>query len=142
MTYAAQDDLVTRYGSDLLIELTDRSEEPTGQIDTAVVEKAATGTDALIDGYLQGRYQLPLVETPPLLREVAEALTIYKLHRYAASDMIADQHKAALTTLEKIAKGIVKLPIAGVEPAAKPGNGVRVTDRERPLTASSLKGFI
>lgn len=142
MTYAAQSDLVTRYGFDLLVELTDRGEEPTGEIDAQVVEKAASGAAALIDGHLQGRYKLPLSETPPLLREVAEALTIYKLHRFAPSDKIGDEHKAALTTLDKIARGIVKLPIAGVEPATKPGNGVRVADRERPLTAASLKGFI
>ena len=142
MTYATQNDLVTRYGIGLLVELTDRAEEPTGEIDAQVVEKAASGTDALIDGYLQGRYVLPMSATPPLVRELAEAITIYKLHRYTPSEKIVDEHKAALVTLDKVAKGVVRLPIAGVEPAVKPGKGVRVTDRERPLTAASLKGFI
>ncbi|UWQ31337.1 DUF1320 domain-containing protein [Leisingera sp. M527] len=142
MAYAAQDDLVTRYGQDLLVELTDRGEEPTGEIDADVVAKAISGTDALIDGHLQGRYVLPMAETPPLIRELAEQITIYKLHRYTPSELIKDEHKAALATLEKIAKGTVRLPVAGVEPATQPGNGVRVTDRERPLTAKNLKGFI
>lgn len=142
MTYATQPDLVTRYGSGLLVELTDRGEEPTGEIDGLVVDKAASGTDALIDGYLQGRYVLPLAETPPLIRELAEAITIYKLHRFSPSEKIEDEHKAALVILDKVAKGIVRLPVAGIEPAVKPGNGVRATDRERPLTAASLKGFI
>ncbi|QBR36034.1 DUF1320 domain-containing protein [Leisingera sp. NJS201] len=142
MAYAAQDDLVTRYGQDLLVELTDRGEEPTGEIDADVVAKAISGTDALIDGHLQGRYVLPMAETPPLIRELAEQITIYKLHRYTPSELIKDEQKAALATLEKIAKGTVRLPVAGVEPATQPGNGVRVTDRERPLTALNLKGFI
>ncbi len=142
MPYTTQDKLIDRYGESLLIELTDRAEVPTGQIDAAVVTGAITGAAALIDGHLQGRYVLPLSETPPLIEELAEAITIYKLHTYSPAEKIKDEYKDAKETLDKISAGKVRLPVQGVEPVTQPGNGVRVNDRERPLTPDNLKGFI
>ncbi|UWQ31289.1 DUF1320 domain-containing protein [Leisingera sp. M527] len=142
MAYTTLGKLAKRYGDSLLIELTDRADEPTGQIDDTVVVGAIEGADALIDGHLQGRYVLPLAVTPPLIEELAEAIVIYKLHTYSPEGKIKDEYKEAKETLDKISSGRVRLPVAGVEPATQPGNGVRVTDRERPLTAKNLKGFI
>ncbi|MDE4175798.1 DUF1320 domain-containing protein [Phaeobacter sp. PT47_59] len=142
MAYTTQDKLIARYGESLLVELTDRAEVPTGLIDAATVTDAIGGAAALIDGHLQGRYTLPLSETPPLIEEVAEAIAIYRLHRYSPEEKIKDEYKDALSTLGKISDGKIRLPIQGVEPATKPGNGVRVTDRERPLTAANMKGLI
>ncbi|WP_027237249.1 gp436 family protein [Leisingera caerulea] len=142
MTYSTQDKLIKRYGESLLIELTDRAEVPTGQIDPTVVTDAITGAAALIDGHLQGRYVLPLSETPPLIEELAEQIAIYKLHLYEPDAKKVEEYKDAKATLRQIAKGEVRLPVQGVEPATQPGNGVRVNDRKRPLTPDNLKGFI
>ncbi|MVO16851.1 gp436 family protein [Parasedimentitalea huanghaiensis] len=142
MAYTTLAQLNDRYGERLVIELTDRDEAPTGVTDTDTVDQAIEGAAAQINGYLQGRYALPLAETPPLIKDLAEAIAIYRLHIYSASDKIEAEHKAAVAALRDIGNGTIRLPIAGVEPKGSGGTGVRITDRERPLTAQNLKGFI
>jgi len=142
MTYASQDDLVERYGTPMLVDLTDRADPPAGTIDDAVVAGALADTDASIDGYLLGRYVLPLSVTPPLLRDLAITIAVYKLHRDTVSNKIAADYANALKTLALISSGTIRLNVAGVEPPASSGTGVRTTDRDKPLTSDSLKGFI
>ncbi|MEY9358955.1 phage gp36-like protein [Bradyrhizobium yuanmingense] len=142
MTYATQAELVERFGETMLIDLTDRADPPAGAIDAGVVADALTDTDAMIDGYLLGRYLLPLAATPTLLKDLAKAIAIYKLHRDAVSDKIRSDYEDALKTLRLIASGDIRLNVAGVEPASSGANGVRTTDRPRDFTPDNLKGFI
>ena len=142
MTYATQAELVERFGETMLVDLTDRADPPAGAIDAGVVGDALTDTDAMIDGYLLGRYQLPLASTPALLKDLAKAIAIYKLHRDAASDKIRGDYEDAQKTLRLIAAGDIRLNVAGVEPTSSGATGVRVTDRPRDFTPDNLKGFI
>ena len=142
MSYASLAQLNDRYGERLLIQITDRSETPSGVVDQAVVDRALADTDATIDGYLAGRYALPLAETPPLLIDLALAIAIYKLHPYEPDPKIAQDYKDAIASLQKIATGVIRLPAAGVEPESSGAAGVETIDRERPLTPESMTGFI
>lgn len=142
MTYATLQPLIDRHGEQLLVQLTDRSQPPSGAIDTDIVNQALANTDAVIDGYLAGRYILPLAVVPPLLADLALAIAIYKLHVYSPEAKIGEDYKLAMAELAKIASGTIRLPVAGVEPASSGASGVETTDRERPLTAENLKGFI
>lgn len=142
MSYIALQQLVDRYGERLLIQLTDRDTPASGVIDEAVVTRALTDTDAVIDGYLAGRYALPLTETPPLVADLAQAIAIYKLHPYAADPKIEQDYKDAIAALGRISTGTIKLPVAGVEPPSSGSAGVEAIDRERPMTPENLQGFI
>lgn len=144
MTYATLDLLADRYGEQLLLQLADRATPPAGVIDAAVVGRALADTDAMIDGYLAGRYVLPLGETPPLLADLAQAIAIYKLHPFSAEKKIEDDYRDAIATLKSIASGVVRLPLAGAgdEPASSGGAGVVTIDRERDLSPEALRGFI
>jgi len=142
MSYATLQQLLDRYGERMLVQLTDRASPATGEIDAAVVDRALADTDAMIDGYLAGRYRLPLAQTPPLVADVAQAIAIYKLHRATAAEKIDADYQQALKTLREIAAGTVRLEVAGVEPAASGATGVRTTDRPRDLTPGNLKGFV
>lgn len=141
MTYATLDHLTDRYGADLLVQLTDRGAVATGLIDSAVVDRALEDTDRFIDGFL-GRYTLPLTAVPGLLTDLAQALAIWKLHRFKPDEKIELDYKEALRALRDISAGVITLAVAGVEPAGTGNTGARLTDRERPLTAENLKGFI
>jgi len=44
--------------------------------------------------------------------------------------------------LRDIGAGVVRLSVAGAKPGVSGGTGVRITDRERPLTEANLKGFV
>lgn len=142
MSYATLALLTNRFGERMLVDLTDRGEVATGLIDVDVVDRALADTDAVIDGYLQGRYQLPVSETPDLLVDFALAIAIYKLHIYEPDPKIDADYKEAMRALRDVSSGTVRLSIAGVAAAGTGSSGVRITDRERPLTAANMKGFI
>ncbi|GEC14289.1 gp436 family protein [Nitrobacter winogradskyi] len=142
MTYTSQADLVERFGARMLLDLTDRATPPAGEIDAGVVTRALEDTDAAINGFLLGRYRLPLPSTPPMLRDIAQAVAIYKMHRDVVSEKIRLDYLDAMKLLGQIGTGAVRLDIAGVEPASSGASGVQTIDRERELTPESLKGFI
>jgi len=142
MAYATLQQLTDRYGERMLINLTDRGDVATDTIDTDAVDRAIADTQAVIDGYLAGRYALPLESVPDLVADLAQAIAIYKLHVVATDPKIETDYKDAIKALEKIASGMITLEVAGVEPAGSGSSGVQVTDRDRPMTADNLKGFI
>lgn len=143
MTYASLAQLIDRVGEPMLIDLTDRDEVARGAVVVAVVDRALADADALIDGFLASRYQLPLVVTPALIADVAQAVALWKLHVTTPEDKIKLDYEAALKTLREIGLGLIRLPDAqGLEPASSGASGVIVTDRERPFTADNMKGFI
>lgn len=142
MSYATLTQLEDRYGTRMLIELTDRDTPKTGEIDADVMARALADTDAVIDGYILGRYKLPLAETPPLLADLAAAIAIYKLHSFGAPTYVKEDYDRALSSLDKIGKGLIRLPLEGVEVPSSGASGVQTTDRERPFTEDNLKGWI
>ena len=142
MTYVTADQMTDRYGADLLLQLADRDTPPSGLIDSSVMARALADTDAVIDSYLAGRYVLPLATTPPLLTDLAAAIAIYKLHIVSPEGKIADDYKDAVASLTRIANGVMRLPVAGIEPAGSSAAGVEVIDRDRDMTPENLRGFI
>lgn len=142
MPYITLDQLTDRYGERLLVQITDRAAPPAGTVDTAVVSRAVADTEAVIDGYLAGRYALPLAEVPPLLTDLAQAIAIYKLHMFEPDPKIAQDYKDALASLDRIAKGVIRLPVTGIEPESSGASGVVTIDRDREFTPENLTGFI
>ena len=142
MTYATQDDLVARYGTYMVQELTDRADPPASAIDAAVVAHALDDADAVIDGYLKGRYALPLAQTPRLVRDLAQAIAIYKLHRDTVSEKIRREYEDAISQLKQIGTGAIRLEVAGVEPESSGSSGVQFSDRPRDMTPDNMKGWI
>ena len=79
LDYCTLDDIQTRIGTLPLIQLTnDNGDED--KIDTVVCEEALIYSSTLIDGYLRGKYSLPLDTHFPLLKVVAIDLSIYRLY--------------------------------------------------------------
>ena len=143
MPYASLADLTDRYGAHLLVALTDRADPPAGAIDTAAVDRALADTDALIDAHLAARYALPIAApVPPVLRDIALAVAIWKLHTFAPDPKIEADWRDALRLLRDVAEGRARIPVAGAEPAGPGGTGARATDRARPLTEQTLRGFV
>ena len=142
MPYTTQAKLTDRFGEQILIQLTDRGELATGTVDAAVVSQAIEDTDAVIDGYVARRYALPMASVPPLIASLALDIAIYKLHVRSPGEKIEADYKAAMKSLEAISSGAIRLPIAGAETPGSGSSGARVTDRNRPMTADNLKGFI
>ncbi len=110
--YCTAEDLEIQLGKEPLIQLTNDNCEQ-NSIDTVVCEEAILYSSTLIDGYLRGRYNLPLNTQFPLLRVVAMDLSTYRLYsRRIMTDIpevVYDAYKNAIKTLENLQKGIITL---------------------------------
>ncbi|WP_241085737.1 gp436 family protein [Candidatus Vondammii sp. HM_W22] len=137
MPYATTQDLIDRFGEEELIQLTDRT--GAGVIDTAVLDR--TVADGEIDGYLSGRYALPLAEVPPVLVRVACDITRYHLYDDVPHSQVRTRYEDARRLLASISTGKVQLGLptsAGVEPIT---GSPEVDAPERIFTGNSLEDF-
>ena len=142
MSYCTLQELTDRYGERTLIDLSDRDDAPTGVIDDALIGSAIDDAGAEIDGYLRGRYALPLAATPPVLRDLCLRVAIYKAHTHVVTDKIRRDYEDAMRSLRMIADGSIRLDIAGSEPTSSGSSDVVMTDTSRPITVASMKGYI
>lgn len=142
MSYCTKAELETRFGTAMLVDATDRGAEATGAIDPNAVARAIKDADALIDGYLAARYQLPLASTPDLVNTLSLTIAIYKLHPAVADEKLRKDYEDALKTLQHISRGDIRLDLAGSEPATADHGDVRTNEPERPLSAATMKGYI
>lgn len=133
MTYATQQNLLDRYGEQELIELTDRAN--LGVIDAAVLAQALADADAEINGYLAGRYALPLATTPVVLVRAACDIARFNLHKDAAPELVQKRRDDAVKFLALVGQGKIGLGLdAAAETAPATGGpqhagGARVFDR-------------
>ncbi|MDD3610466.1 MAG: DUF1320 domain-containing protein [Halothiobacillaceae bacterium] len=131
MSYATLADMSVRFGEAALIELTDRT--GVGHIDMSVLDEALADAAAEIEGYLTGRYALPVAVVPPLLARIACDIARYRLAAERASEEMRARYEDARKMLHAIADGRVRL---GIAPAlsAVPGAGgsLEVVTGHRP----------
>lgn len=121
MSYCTQSDLVQRFGLKELIQLTDLLQ--LGAPDAATVAQACADASAQIDGYLAGRYALPLASTPPNLTRIACDIARYRLYENQPTETVATRYEAAVKYLEQIALGRIALPpsVSGAAVASEAG---------------------
>ncbi len=121
MPYATVADLQAVLGEPRLVQLTDLARPPVGLVDEAVAERALEDASAEIDGYLVGRYTLPLEPAPAVLRVHCCTLAHSRLLGSVATEVDREEAKAARKYLADVARGDVSLvapsavpPVAGV----------------------------
>lgn len=111
MDYCTIEDIETQTSSPTLIQLT--SDDGQESINRAVAQEAILYSSTLIDGYLRGRYTLPLNTHFPILRILAIDLSIHRLYsrrmRNEMPEVIETAYKNAISTLKDIQKGIITL---------------------------------
>lgn len=111
MDYCTIDDIETQTSTPTLIQLT--SDDGQEAVDRVVAQEAILYSSTLIDGYLRGRYTLPLDAHFPLLRILAIDLSIHRLYsrrmRDEMPEVIENNYKNAISTLKDIQKGVISL---------------------------------
>lgn len=109
--YCTIKNIETQISTQTLIQLT--SDENQESIDRIVAEEAILYASTVIDGYLRGRYSLPLNTRFPLLRVIAMDLAIYRLYsrrmRNEMPEVISENYKNAVNLLKDIQKGVLSL---------------------------------
>ena len=144
MSYATPQDLINRYPNRDLVQLS--NEDPTlTTINTTVLQQALDDASAEIDGYLGGRFALPLTDAPEVLDRLACDVAIYRLQSLRPIHDLADARRRyddAIAMLTKVAAGEMTLGIGvdghetsnaqGVEQAAEPA---------RMFSRKKMRGF-
>lgn len=141
MSYAAPADLEKWIDGDRMIRLTD--DQDTGSVNTTIVDSILDAASLEIDGYLGGRYALPMSPEPPILKKLCVDIAGYLLHirrEEAPGDYWETQYKNAIAFLTKIASGQVSLGAADPEGSGS-SNEVNVSGPDRVFSRDSLKGY-
>ena len=141
VAYLTQTDLVERFGSAQILELSDR--DNTGAIDAGRVAQAIADTSARIDGYLGDRYTLPLPTLPAAIPPLASDICRYILAERPTDEM-RDRYQDAIAWFGKVAEGKFGLGLdqTGQEPPAAPTGVPQFTTAPRYLTRENLHDFV
>jgi phage gp36-like protein len=139
--YASTQDLRDRYPERDLAQLTD----PDGLVvDEVRLSRALADASDEIDGYLQGRYRLPLAEAPRVLKLVACDVAMYRLLVLRPLGDIEDARKRyedSQRFLRSVAEGKVQMGLAESGAAAQEGSGPEVVSGRKRFGADSMQGF-
>ena len=144
MSYATVQEMINRYPNRDLVQLTNEDPASTS-VQSAPILQALSDASAEIDGYLEGRFELPLTEPPAVLSRLATDIAMYRLQSLRPLHDLADarrRYEDAITLLAKIAAGELTLGIAtdGSEPpAASEAEALR--GPSRVFGRRNLKGF-
>ena len=139
MPYCTQQDLIDRFGEAELIQLTDRNQ--LGLIDGQVTDRAIGDASAEIDGYLAGRYDLPLMETPQTLVRMACDVARYYLFDDRAPEQIKTRYDNAIRYLNAVAKGDINIGVSAAGDAPAADNGATIVSDGRTFGRDD-QGFI
>jgi phage gp36-like protein len=107
MPYATLADLIVRTSEDELIQLTDPAHVQV--LDEDVVNMALVDASTVIDGYLAGRYPVPLDPVPPILVGYCCDMALARLYRDAIPEHKQRRADDAVKFLAAVAKGHINL---------------------------------
>ncbi len=121
MAYCTQDDLITRYGEEELIQLTDAT--GAGVINADTVARAIADAAGEIDGYLAGRYSVPLSPVPKSIERIACDIARYYLYADQITEAVKKRYDDAVLFLRGIARGDIHVGVddAGAAPVSDNG---------------------
>ena len=109
--YCTIEDIELHTSTPTLSQLT--SDDGTEAINRDVAQESILYASTLIDGYLRGRYTLPLNIHFPLLRVLCIDISVYRLYsrrmRNEMPEVIEQNYKNAIQTLKDIQKGTITL---------------------------------
>lgn len=142
--YCVISDIKSAISEDILIQLTD--DAGTGEVDDYIVTAAIEWAEELIDGYLRGRYTLPL-ETPvpkPIAKLCVDLASYILFERRRGLEMpesLTDKYKANIKILEHLQSGKIVL---GVETGTSVGAGeylVSKSSDDRVFDSDTMEMF-
>ncbi|WP_299072882.1 phage protein Gp36 family protein [uncultured Paraglaciecola sp.] len=138
--YCSIEDMVNRFDVNELIQLTSSNSQ--GVINQSVIEAAIRDASNLIDGYISGRYTLPLSNVPAVLTKICADLARYNLYDNAVSEVVEKNYKAALDFLMNVGKGTLKLGLSSDSQAPASDESIEMSSSGTVFGRADSKGFI
>lgn len=140
MNYCTQQDLITRYGQDELIQLSDKQQN-LGVIDESVVAAAIADADSLIDGYVGSRFPNQVNPYPRSLVRISCEIARYYLYENIVPDDVKDRYNEAVKSLKAISKGEISIGTNSEGEKPSSNNTVEMTTGGNVFNRND-KGFI
>lgn len=118
--YATPDDLITMFGEPAMRAMSDIDDVAAGEVVVQRLQRALETATGEVDGYLTGRYALPLATVPSVVRTHVLCLARYHLMGASPDDKATADRKAAISFFERVASGAIPLfaPAQAVAPAS------------------------
>ncbi|MBE0378507.1 gp436 family protein [Pseudoalteromonas prydzensis] len=142
MAYATITAMQQRFGERDLIYLSEREDGPVDVINTAVIEQAINDASDVINGYLAGRYELPLVTVPNLLEQFCCDIARYKLGTNDVPEHVETRYKDAIKFLMSVAKGELSIGVDALGQDAKVQDTATIQSAGSVFAREKTKGFI
>ncbi|WP_413207977.1 gp436 family protein [Rhodospirillum sp. A1_3_36] len=120
MAYAAKMDMVLAFGQVEMVQITDIEEPYTNAINDARLSAALDEAASAADGYLRGRYRLPISPVPTDLRRRVCDIARFLLHDDGTPETVKDRYDRAMKWLHDIADGKVTLDAPAATAAESP----------------------
>lgn len=145
MSYATAQDVINRYPNRDLVQLT--NEDPTATtVNDAPITQALADASAEIDGYIEGRFTLPLADPPAVLNRLTTDIAMYRLQSLRPLHDLEDARKRyedAVAMLTKVAAGELTLGLSAdnQEPTVAAGAVETVQAPDRVFNRGNLKGY-
>lgn len=138
MAYATKQDMLDRVGEADLIALTDRAR--LGVIDDTILARALNDVETMINGYLAGRYQLPLTIVVASLTRAECDMAIYQLSLRPTENQ-KTRYDDAIAWLKDLSTGKAMLGADSPNPNPPVPDGIQVTTNARVFTSDNLKDY-
>ncbi|HAE40568.1 MAG TPA: DUF1320 domain-containing protein [Candidatus Riflebacteria bacterium] len=141
MSYAVVQDMVDRFGAAELIQLTDRSEVPTGTYDSDLIEQALSDAEAEINAYLASRYALPLAEVPETLVRLTCNIARYQLYGSSLTEEVTKRYNDAIAFLKNVSRGDAVIGVGTTGTAPTVENAPEHFGPDRVFSSDTLKDY-
>jgi phage gp36-like protein len=147
VAYITNEDIEKRMGTSAYLQLADDNGD--GTADAPVVDEARLGAEGEVNGYLAGRFAVPIdvaarPELAGLLASITLDLAEHRLRgrRPPVPDDVTRKRREAVAWLEGVAAGRITLPAEAELPArAAAGITAKAVGPARLLTPDELKDF-
>lgn len=141
MPYTTQPDLVDRFGTDELIQISNPTDPTATVVNATRIDNAITDIDALVDAKLAPRFTLPLASVPRVLRNIACDLVRARLYEDRITDHVASRERQALKLLDEISAGKLSLGLDDAAQLTPAADGPQFTTPARVFTAGTLADY-
>lgn len=143
LMYATPDNMLSRFGAQDLMLLTEREDSVPGEVNLALLEQALRDASAEIDGYIAGRYVLPLTTVPAVLERNCCDIARYFLYGDKAPEQVEKRYAAVVKFLTAVSKGDISLGLADTgETAGQSELVISIESAGSVFGRTSAKGFI
>lgn len=136
--YCTVQDIVDDLTEKVVAQLSN-DEEP-NVVNDEIVSKYISDVTQIIDGYLRGRYELPIINEHSILKKICIDIVKYELYKRRGKvfDNIQNFYKDGIATLEKIQKGMITLNEGTAE--SRPGFFL-VSERKPVFDRTKLENY-